>query len=241
MRGARGPLPRHGVVLRAAVLPQPGACRGPAAGGICRPDEGDQQLRSHIRPQPGRLRAAMRGRRGQAALPGHALADSRPAPGEGAGHGSPRRDRAADLGARPDSVRACLARYLAVSAANLREARLAELALRPYSLDEPLSGQPGAASLADRLGGEDPRIDHMLSMPGLATHCGGLPPRPPQILLLRFRGGMTQAQIGPQPRISPMPLCRPLAPALGYLRLLGYADCAGRGPLRSLRITGRTP
>src|SRR6266851_2564419 len=68
-----------------------------------------------------------------------------------------------------------LARYLAVSAANLREARLAELALRPYSLDEPLSGQPGAASLADRLGGEDPRIDHILSMAALATHWGELP------------------------------------------------------------------
>jgi len=38
-----------------------------------------------------------------------------------------------------------LARYLGASAANLREARLAELAFRPSPLDQPLSGQPGAA------------------------------------------------------------------------------------------------
>jgi DNA-directed RNA polymerase specialized sigma subunit len=52
-----------------------------------------------------------------------------------------------------------LARYLGASTANLREARLAELAFRPSPLDVPLSGQPGVASLADRMGGEDPRIE----------------------------------------------------------------------------------
>jgi DNA-directed RNA polymerase specialized sigma24 family protein len=89
---------------------------------------------------------------------------------------------------------------------------------RPSSLDEPLSGQLGAASLADRLGGEDPRIDHMLSMRALATRWGELPQREQQILLLRFRGGMTQAQIGQQLGISQMHVCRLLAHALGYLR-----------------------
>jgi RNA polymerase sigma-B factor len=133
-----------------------------------------------------------------------------------------------ELGRTPSELD--LARYLAVSAANLREARLAELALRPYSLDEPLSDQSGAASLADRLGGEDPRIEHMLSMRALGTHWGELPWREQQILLLRFRGGMTQAQIGQQLGISQMHVGRLLAHALGYLRprLLGLADCPDR-------------
>jgi len=125
-----------------------------------------------------------------------------------------------ELGRTPSELD--LARYLAVSAANLREARLAELALRPYSLDAPLS-ESGAASLADRPGGEDPRIDHMLSVRALATHWGELPRREQQILLLRFRGGMTQAQIGRQLGISQMHVGRLLAHALGHprLRLLG--------------------
>jgi RNA polymerase sigma-B factor len=50
-----------------------------------------------------------------------------------------------------------------------------------------------------------------------------LPQREQQILLLRFRGSMTQAQIGQQLGISQMHVCRLLAHALGYLRprLLG--------------------
>jgi hypothetical protein len=79
-----------------------------------------------------------------------------------------------ELGRTPSELD--LARYLGASAANLREARLAELAFRPSPLDQPLSGQPGAASPADLLGGEDPRIDHMLRMRGLATHGGELAP-----------------------------------------------------------------
>ena len=120
-----------------------------------------------------------------------------------------------------------LARHLGVSTAHLREAQLAELAFRPCSLDAPLS-ESGAASLADRLGGEDPRIEHMLSMQALATHWGELPPREQQILVLRFRDGMTQAQIGQQLGISQMHVGRLLAHALGYLRprLLGPGACA---------------
>jgi RNA polymerase sigma-B factor len=131
-----------------------------------------------------------------------------------------------ELGRTP--AEADLARYLGISAASLREARLAELAFRPYSLDEPVSSRSGAASLADLLGGEDPRIDHMLSMQALATHWGELPEREQQILLLRFRGGMTQAQIGQQLGISQMHVGRLLARALGYLRprLLGAAESA---------------
>jgi RNA polymerase sigma-B factor len=119
-----------------------------------------------------------------------------------------------------------LASHLAVSDADIREARRAELVLQPRSLDEPARGQAGAASLADLLGEDDPQLDHMLGMQAVATHWGELPLREQKILLLRFYGGMTEAQIGQQLGISQMHVSRLLAHALGYLRprLLGLPE-----------------
>jgi RNA polymerase sigma-B factor len=120
-----------------------------------------------------------------------------------------------------------LARHLGVSGDDLRQARRAELAFWPYSLDAPLPGQPGMNTLADVLGEQDPRLEHMLGMQAVATHWGELPVREQQILELRFYGGMTQAQVGQQLGISQMHVSRLLAHALGYLRprLLGLPDC----------------
>jgi RNA polymerase sigma-B factor len=131
-----------------------------------------------------------------------------------------------ELGRTP--AEADLARYLEVTAASLRDAQLAEMAFRPSSLDAPLAGHPGTFSLADLVGDEDPRIEHMLSMQAIATHWGDLPAREQQILMLRFGGELTQAQIGQQLGISQMHVSRLLAHALGHLRycLLGLADSA---------------
>jgi RNA polymerase sigma-B factor len=111
-----------------------------------------------------------------------------------------------------------MARHLGVSGDDLRQARRAELAFWPYSLDAPLAGQPGMSTLADYLGEEDPLMEHMLGMQAVATHWGELPPREREILVMDFRGGMTQAQIGQQLRISQMHVSRLRAHALGYLR-----------------------
>jgi RNA polymerase sigma-B factor len=121
-----------------------------------------------------------------------------------------------------------LASHLGVSEADIRDAQRAELVLQPRSLDEQAAGQAGAASLADRFGEEDPQLDHMLGMQAVATHWGELPPREQKILLLRFYGGMTQAQVGQQLGISQMHVSRLLAHALGYLRprLLGLPEAA---------------
>ena len=62
-----------------------------------------------------------------------------------------------------------LAASLGVSGHDLRDARLAEMAFQPSSLDAPLSGQPDAAMLADLLGDEDPQLEHMLAMQALAS------------------------------------------------------------------------
>jgi RNA polymerase sigma-B factor len=121
-----------------------------------------------------------------------------------------------------------LASHLGVSDADIRDARRAELVLQPRSLDEPLGGQAGAASLADLLGEEDPQLEQMLSMQAVATHWRELPAREQKILAMRFYGDMTQAQVGQQLGISQMHVSRLLAHALGYLRprLLGLPERA---------------
>jgi RNA polymerase sigma-B factor len=121
-----------------------------------------------------------------------------------------------------------LAGYLGVLEADIRAARAAELVLQPVSLDEPLHGQPGTFSLADQLGEEDPRLEHILSMRSVGTHWPELPARERQVLVLRFHGGQSQAQIGQQLGISQVHVSRLLAHALGYLRdrLLGLPERA---------------
>jgi RNA polymerase sigma-B factor len=116
-----------------------------------------------------------------------------------------------------------LALHLGVSGDELQRARQAQLAFQPSSLDMPLGGQTGAVTLADALGDEDPRLEHMLGMHAVATHWGELRPREQQILIMDFHDGMTQAQIGQRLSISQMHVSRLRAHALGHLRarLLG--------------------
>jgi RNA polymerase sigma-B factor len=100
----------------------------------------------------------------------------------------------------------------------VRQARLAEVALQPWSLDAPLSNQPDAARLADVLGQDDPNIDLAIDLQAVAAHWGELPRREQRILMMRFYGDMTQAQIGAQIGISQMQVSRLLAHALRFLR-----------------------
>jgi RNA polymerase sigma-B factor len=72
--------------------------------------------------------------------------------------------------------------------------------------------------LADLLGGEDPRMEHVLDMQAVATHWPELPALERKILLMRFYGSMTQDQIGRQLGLSQMQVSRLLSHALGYLR-----------------------
>jgi RNA polymerase sigma-B factor len=123
---------------------------------------------------------------------------------------------AQELGRTPTETD--IARHLGVSGDDLRQARRAELAFWPNSLDAPLSGQPSMIILADVLGEEDPRMEHMLGMQAVATHWGELPAREQEILRMDFRGGMTQAQIGQRLRMSQMQVSRLRSHALGYLR-----------------------
>jgi RNA polymerase sigma factor (sigma-70 family) len=80
------------------------------------------------------------------------------------------------------------------------------------------SRQPDAATLADLLGEEDPAVEHTLSMEALGAHWDELPRREQTILLMRFYGDMTQAEIGSKLGISQMHVSRLIAHALTYLR-----------------------
>ena len=111
-----------------------------------------------------------------------------------------------------------LAGDLGVTEAEVREARGADMLLELVFLDAPLSGQPDTASLADLLGGDDPQMEHTLSMEALAVHWEELPRREQRILLMRFYGDMTQAEIGHTLGISQMHVSRLLAHALAFLR-----------------------
>jgi RNA polymerase sigma-B factor len=108
--------------------------------------------------------------------------------------------------------------HLGISDADLREARRADMVFQPASLDAPLTGQPNVSSLADVLGEEDPQVERTLDMESVAAHWGELPRREQKILLLRFYGDMTQAQIGEQLGISQMHVSRLLSHALAHLR-----------------------
>jgi RNA polymerase sigma-B factor len=148
---------------------------------------------------------------------------------------------AQDLGRAP--AESDLARHLGVTGDALREARRAELAFQPGSLDAPLGDRSGTATLADLLGAEDPRLERMLGMRAVAAHWGELPRREQEILIMRFYGDMTQAQIGQQLGISQMHVSRLNARALGHLRtrLLGEQDHPAGAARHQQRSVARLP
>jgi len=111
-----------------------------------------------------------------------------------------------------------LADRLSISADEMREVKQAEMAFQSSSLDAPLADEDGRASLADLIGADDPQLEQVLDMEAVWKHWGGLPEREQQLLLLRFYGNMTQAEIGKHLGISQMHVSRLLAEALGYLR-----------------------
>ena len=111
-----------------------------------------------------------------------------------------------------------LADQLQVTEADVLEAQLADRAFQPSSLDAPLSDQDGSYVLSDVLGQEDPSIERTVDIESVSTHWPELPAREQQLLLMRFYGNMTQAEIGAQLGISQMHVSRLLARALAYLR-----------------------
>ena len=125
-------------------------------------------------------------------------------------------DLTAELGRLPSDGE--LASQAGVSEDDVREVRQADLAFRAASLDAPAAGNVAGASLSELLGDEDPNLEHVLDMEAVWAHWSELPRRQQRLLLMRFYGNMTQAEIGQRLGISQMHVSRLLADALAYLR-----------------------
>jgi len=125
-------------------------------------------------------------------------------------------DLTAELGRLPSDGE--LASQAGVSEDDVREVRQADLAFRAASLDAPAAGNVAGASLSELLGDEDPNLEHVLDMEAVWAHWSELPRRQQRLLLMRFYGNLTQAEIGQRLGISQMHVSRLLADALAYLR-----------------------
>ena len=120
------------------------------------------------------------------------------------------------LGRQPDDEE--LTERLGCSSDDLLEARQADMVFTSYSLDAPLSERDDPAQLGDVLGDEDADMEHTIDMESVSTHWNELPEREQRILVMRFYGNLTQAEIGSRLGISQMHVSRLLSRALGHLR-----------------------
>jgi RNA polymerase sigma-B factor len=120
------------------------------------------------------------------------------------------------LGRQPNDEE--LTERLGCSKDDLLEARQADMVFTAYSLDAPLSDKDDPAQLSDVLGDEDADMEHAIDMEAVSTHWDELPEREQRILVMRFYGNLTQAEIGARLGISQMHVSRLLARALGHLR-----------------------
>jgi RNA polymerase sigma-B factor len=111
-----------------------------------------------------------------------------------------------------------LASYLNVSEAEVREAQQASLAFQASSLDAPLPDGSEEGSLGDLLGADDPALERTVDMEAVKANWSELSRREQKLLMMRFYGNMTQAQIGDQLGISQMHVSLLLTRALDFLR-----------------------
>ena len=142
-------------------------------------------------------------------------------------------DLAQELGHAPADAE--LARHLGVTDEELHEARQADMFFHTSSLDAPLTQADGLAKLADLIGADDPDLERAVDMDAVGAHWNELPSRERRILLMRFYGNLTQAEIGERLGISQMHVSRLQASALRYLRgcLLGQDPDDDIAPARS--------
>ena len=121
----------------------------------------------------------------------------------------------AELGATPTDEQ--VAAHLNVSSEALRHAYQAHEAFAPESLDAPVSASDDRDS-GDLLGAEDSALDIAVDMDAVRLHWDELPPAQQQILLMRFYGNMTQAQVADKLDCSQMHVSRLQSRALAFLR-----------------------
>jgi RNA polymerase sigma-B factor len=121
----------------------------------------------------------------------------------------------AELGATPTDDQ--VAARLNVTAEALRHAYQAHDAFAPESLDAPVSTSDDRDS-GDLIGSDDSALDRTVDMDAVRLHWDELPIPQQQILLMRFYGNMTQAQVAERLHCSQMHVSRLQSRALALLR-----------------------
>ena len=106
---------------------------------------------------------------------------------------------------------------LKVTTEELRHAYQAYQAFAPGSIDAPVSGD-GEREISEVIGAEDPQLAQSDTMDAVQQHWKELPAVQRKILLMRFYGNMTQAQIADRLHCSQMHVSRLQARALTFLR-----------------------
>ncbi|MBO2449514.1 SigB/SigF/SigG family RNA polymerase sigma factor [Actinomadura barringtoniae] len=107
---------------------------------------------------------------------------------------------------------------LGISEEETVEVISASEAYSPSSLDAPVSDEGDAATLGETLGAEDPELQHVVDGEALAPLLDELPETQRTVVLLRFYGNQTQAQIADQVGCSQMHVSRLLRRTLERLR-----------------------
>jgi RNA polymerase sigma-B factor len=106
---------------------------------------------------------------------------------------------------------------LQVTADELRHAYRAHQAFAPGSLDEPVSDDDERKA-GDLIGHEDPAFAQTDEMDAVLANLEDLPIIQRQVLLMRFYGNMTQAQVADRLHCSQMHISRLQSRALTFLR-----------------------
>jgi RNA polymerase sigma-B factor len=110
-----------------------------------------------------------------------------------------------------------VASRLQVTTDKLRHAYQAHQAFAPGSIDAPVSGDDDR-EIADIIGADDPQLALSDTMDAVQQHWKELPAMQREILLLRFYGNMTQAQVANRLHCSQMHVSRLQSRALTFLR-----------------------
>jgi RNA polymerase sigma-B factor len=126
-----------------------------------------------------------------------------------------RADLGQQLGCTPADAE--VASHLGVSVTALEAADMAADAFAPTSLDAQLTAADGL-TLSEILGSEDPDLERTIDMAAVSAHWAELPRREQRILMMRFYGNQTQAEIAEQLGCSQMHVSRLQARALSHLR-----------------------
>jgi RNA polymerase sigma-B factor len=111
-----------------------------------------------------------------------------------------------------------LASHLRLTEDEVTEGLDACAAYSTSSLDAPALAGDDAVTLADQLGEEDEELDLVEQREGIEPALEELPARQREILLMRYYGNMTQAQIGEQVGLSQMHVSRLLTRSIDQLR-----------------------